>query len=74
MFASAAIAAKGAAPDGVKLLDERIYYGGVVSEDTVLEVALALRLRPHPRAGKIGAAKVCFHAINDNALEMDTRT
>ena len=72
MVAAAAIAAKCPSPDGVELLDERIDEGGVIGEDTVLEVVLPFRLCAHPRAGEIGAAKVCFHAINDYALEMDT--
>ena len=74
MFSPAAIAAKGPAPDGIKLFDERIDKCGIVGEDTVLEVALSLRLCPHPRASKIGATKVCLHAINDYALEMNTWT
>ena len=44
MFAAATFAAECAAPDGIKLLDERIDEGGVVGEDAVLEVALALGL------------------------------
>ena len=74
MVASAAIAAKGAAPDGVELLDEGTDERGVVGQDAVLKVALALGLCTHPRAGEIGAAKVRLHAVDDDTLEMDTRT
>ena len=74
MVASAAIAAKRPSPNRVELLDERIDEGGVIGEDTVLEVALALGLCAHPSTSKIGAAEIRFHAIHDDALEMDTRT
>ena len=74
MFSPPAIAAKGATPDGIKLLDERIGECWVVGKNAILEVALSLRLCPHPRASKIGATKVCLHAINDYALEMNTWT
>ena len=63
-----------AAPDGIELLDERIDEGGIVGEDTVLEVALAHRLRAHSRAGKIRRTEIRLHTIHDDALEMDTRT
>ena len=74
MFSPPAVAAKGPSPDGVELLDERIDEGGVFGEDTVLEVALSLRLCPHPCAGEVRAAEIRLHAIHDDAFEMDTRT
>ena len=40
----------------IELLDKRIDECGIVGEDAVLKVALALRLRTHARAGEIGAA------------------
>ena len=56
MFAAAAFAAECAAPDGIKLLDKRIDNREIVGKDAVFEVALALRLCAHARAGEIGAA------------------
>ena len=56
MFAAAAFAAKRPSPDGIELLDKRIDERGIIGEDAVFEVALALRLRTHARASEIGAA------------------
>jgi len=56
MLSAAAFAAKRPSPDGIKLLDKRIDERGIVGEDAVLKVALALGLRAHARAGEIGAA------------------
>ena len=42
MLAAAAVAAEVAAPDGIELLDERIDEGGIIGENAVLEIALAL--------------------------------
>ena len=53
MFAAAAVVAEVTAPDGIELLDERIDEGGIVGENAILEVALALRLCAHPRAGEV---------------------
>jgi len=73
MFAAAAVAAEIAAPDGIELLDERIDEGGIVGQDAVLKIALALRLRAHSCAGEIRRAEVCLATIHDDALEMNTR-
>ena len=73
MLAAAAVAAEVAAPDGIELLDERIDESGVIGENAILEVALALRLRAHPRAGKVRRTEVRLTTIHDDALEMDTR-
>ena len=74
MFSAATIAAEVPPPDGIELLDERVNERWIVGEDTVLEVALAHGLCTHPRTGEICRAKVRFHTIYDDALEMDTRT
>ena len=74
MFAAAAIATKGSAPNGIKMLDKRIDERGIIGEDAVLKVALALGLRAHPRAGEIRAAEVRLYPIHDDALEMNART
>lgn len=42
MVAAAAIAAEGPSPDGIELLEERFNESGIVGQDAVLEVALAL--------------------------------
>ena len=73
MLAAAAVAAEVAAPDRIELLDKRIDEGRIVGQDAVLEVALALRLRAHPRAGKVRRTEVRLTTIHDDALEMDTR-
>ena len=73
VVASAAIAAKGPTPDGVELLDERIDERGIVGENAVLEVALALGLRAHPSASEVCATEIRLDPIYDDALEMDTR-
>ena len=74
MFTAAAIAAKGTSPDGVELLDERVDASWVIGQDAVLKVALALGLCTHPRASEIRRSEVHFHAIYDDALEVDSRT
>ena len=74
MFTPPAIAAEVTAPDGIKLLDERIDEGRIIGQDAVLKVALALGLCTHPRAREVRRAEVRLYAIHDDALEMDTRT
>ena len=73
MFAATAVAAEVASPDGIELFDEWIDECGIVGQNAVLEVALALRLRTHPRTSEIRRAEVRLHAIHDDALEMHTR-
>ena len=73
MFAAAAVVAEVAAPDGIELLNERIDEGGIIGENAILEVALALRLRAHPCAGEVRRTEVCLATIHDDALEMDAR-
>ena len=63
-----------AAPDGIKLLDERIHQIGIVRQHAVLEVALSLALRAHPRAREVGRAEIRRAPVHDDALEMDART
>ena len=74
MVASATIAAKRPSPDGIELLGEWVYEGGVIGQDAILKVALALGLCAQPRSGEVGAAKVRLYAINNDALEMNART
>ena len=55
MFSPPTIAAKGSSPNGIELLDERIDERGIVGENTVLKIALALGLRTHPCTSEIRA-------------------
>ena len=71
---TAAFAAEVTSPYGIELLGEWPDERGVVGQDAVLEIALLLRLRAHPRAGEIRRAEVRLHAVNDDAFEMDART
>lgn len=73
MFSAPAVAAELPSPDGIELLDERIDEGGIIGQNTVLEVALALGLRAHARTGEVRATEIRLHAIHDDALEMDAR-
>ena len=63
-----------AAPDGIKLLDERIHQIGIVRQHAVLEVALSLALRAHPRAREVGRAEIRRAPVHDDAFEVDART
>ena len=55
---------------GIELLDKRFDKCGVIGEDAVLEVALLLALRAHPRARQIGRTEIRLNAVDDDALEM----
>ena len=73
MLSASAIAAVSPAPDGIELLDVRMDEGGIVGEDAVLKVALALRFRAHAGAGEVRATEVGLDDIHDDALEVDAR-
>lgn len=64
MFAASAIAAKVATPNGIELLDKRFDKCGVVRQNAVLEVALALSLRAHPGTGQVRRTEMRFYAVN----------
>ena len=66
--AAAAVAAKRTSPDGIELLDKRRDKCGVVGENAVLEVALALTLCAHARAGEISRAEVGLHTVNHSLV------
>lgn len=74
MFSPPTIAAEIAAPDRVELFGEWIDEGGIVGQNTVLEVALALGLRAHARIGEVRATEIRLPPVHNDALEMDTRT
>ena len=72
MLFPTAIAAEVTAPDGIELLDKWIDKRAIVCKDTILEVALALRLRAHPRTSEICGTEVRPVSINNDTLEMDS--
>ena len=66
--AATAVAAKVTSPGGIELLDKRFDKCGVVGENAVLEIALAHRLRAHPRAGEIRRTEVGLHTVNHSLV------
>lgn len=73
IVSSPAIAAKVAAPNGIELLDKRLDKCWVVSQNTVLKIALFLGLRSHSSAGEIRRTEIRLYAVNNDALEMNSR-
>ena len=62
-----------AGPDGVELVHRGIDQGGVVGEDTGLEVAIAGAFHAETGAGEVRGADVSDFQVEDDDLEMDPR-
>ena len=72
--ARANVAAEVTTPNEIELLDKRFDECRIVCQNTVLEIASLLRLRAHSGAGEVGRAEIRLAPINDDALEMYSRT
>lgn len=64
----------GSLPNPVEVVGGGIDQGGLVGEDARLEVARRRALHSHPGAGQVGRADVGQRAVENQNLEMHTRT
>ena len=73
-FTSTTFATKVTAPNGIELLDKRFDKCWVVSQNTILKIALFLGLRSHSSAGEIRRTEIHLYTINNDTLEMYSQT
>ena len=69
-----AVSAKVSSPYGVKLFDKRFNKCRVVGKNAVFKVALLHAFRAHPRTRQVGRAEIRLAPVNDDTLEMHSRT